>query len=548
MINQTELRIAEGVIRLRNDALAAQSNFRDLWQDTADWILPMFGRIQTQRSPGERLGVHLSDVTARTEARNMASGLSAQIIPPDQTFYELQDDSRETRDNQEHIEYLGQLAEDSHGILFDSNFKEEFDSSLLSLIVFGNAALFPNWSVQRGLTHRSYPIGSYQLRQNEDGIIDTMILTVKRTARQLEQRYGDAIGEHVRKALDDQVAGRDTENEFSVIQIVRPRTDRDVRSITNMNMPFQSLHIGELDRNILEEGGFNSFPFATPRWWRSPGELYGRGQGTEILPQVQKLNQMETDSADSGNMWVNPPLEILESFDGVVNIAPRALHHVTELNTIKAIDLGARGAYPISKDALEGQREIIKEAFLKNALEQISSLTGDRRTTVEIFARLKEGFKKLSQPIGRTFSELLNPDISRSIRMLIQNGEVAPPPPTLKNVKIKYTGPLALALQDQHVEAFDLWLDMVTRMAEVKPNSVDNIDFDEASRDVGRFMGVKESHIKPIKVRDEEREALAKAQQAQAELEAAQVAAQGYGQTTKAPEPGSAAEQLTGAM
>lgn len=553
MASQTEQKIAEHVINLRDASWAEQQNFRNLWQDTADWILPMFGRIQNRRAPGERLGVHLSDVTARTEARNMASGLSAQIIPPDQTFFELQGGRR---DDDQVDEYLGQLSEDVHSILFDSNFKEEFDDALLSEIVFGNANLFPSWTARHGLNHRNYPIGTYQIRRNENGIVDTVILTLPRTARQLQQRYPKTIGDHVKKALDTEASSGEQTEIFKIIQIIRPRTDFNRRLPFGMknalNMPFQSLHIGELDRNVLEEGGFPEFPNAIPRWWRSPGEIYGRGQGTEILPQVTKLNQMELDHADSGNMWVRPPLEVLESFDGKVIMEATALHHVVERDTIKAIDLGARGAYPVSKDALEAQRDIIKEAFLKNALEQISSLTGDRRTTVEIFARLKEGFKKLSQPIGRVFTELLSPDISRVVKLLIRNGQVQQPPPQLQKVNIKYTGPLALALQDQHVEAFDIWLDMVARMDEVRQDQLDrpsdNIDFDESARDIGRFMGVKESHVKPRAKRDAERQARAEAAQQRQALETAQALAQGYGQTTKAPESGSAAEQLQEAV
>ena len=550
MPSQSEQKISENVINLRDDAWSKQQNFRNLWQDTADWILPMFGRIQTQRAPGERLGVHLSDVTARTEARNMASGLSAQIIPPDQTFYDLQDGGFE--EDNENVEYLGRLTEATHSILFDSNFKEEFDDALLSEVVFGNANLFPSWTPKHGLNHRNYPIGSYQIRRNENGIVDTVILTLPRTARQLQQRYPKTIGENVKKALESEAAGREVQDIFKIIQIIRPRTDFNRRlpfgMKNSLNMAFQSLHIGEIDRNILEEGGFEEFPNAIPRWWRSPGEIYGRGQGTEILPQVTKLNQMELDHADSGNMWVRPPLEILESYEGKVIMAAGALHHVVERQTISAVELGARGAYPVSKDALEGQRDIIKEAFLKNALEPISHLTGDRRNILEIVSRLKEGFKKIGQPIGGVFTELLNPDISRVVKLLIRNGQVEQPPPQLQRVKIKYTGPLALALQDQHVEAFDLWLDIVTRMEEVQPGTVDNIDFDEASRDLGRFMGVKESHVRSTSKRDQIRQQRQEALQQQQALEAAQVAAQGYGQTTKAPEAGSAAEQLQGAL
>ena len=254
----------------------------------------------------------------------MASGLSSAIIPAGQEFFDLRSADKEVRDDAEVEEYLSELTEDVHQEMFATNFIEEFNVNLISLIVFGNAGTLPRWTVKTGLVYRTYPIGSYQLRQDEDGKTDTFLVTVKRTARQLKKQFPKTIGENVTKALGEQNSGQNTtEDKFSIIQIVRPRSDRKPDMIDNRNMPFESLFIGELDRNILLESGFPEFPFATPRWFRSPGELYGRGQGTELLPQVRKTNQMEADKTQAGNRWVQPPLEILDSFDGTVNLSPR---------------------------------------------------------------------------------------------------------------------------------------------------------------------------------------------------------------------------------
>lgn len=538
-----ETKIVENVILLRDAELSKQANFRQLWQDTADWILPMFAKITTKRVPGERLGEILHDITARTEVRNMSSGLSSQIIPPGQQFYDLKSGDRDLRDDAEVDEYLSGLTEEVHEEMYATNFIEEFNAALLSLVAFGNANTLPMWTLKTGLFYRTYPIGSYQVRQSAQGVIDTMILTVKRTARQLAQRFPKTIGLQVKAALEMQATNTDAGPEiFSVIQIIRPRTDR--RPSMKNNMPFESLMIGEIDKNILEEGGFREFPHAVPRWFRSPGETEGRGVGTEILPQVMKLNQIEADKTQAGNRWVEPPLEVLDSFDGTVNLSPRAQNFVVEANSIKAIDLGAKGSYPISREELEEQRNIIREAFFKNVFEPVSPLTGDRRTTEEIRARLSEAFKKLSQPLGRIFTESLDPQIERTVMLLIRNGVVAQPPPQLRRVKIEYTGPLALALRDQHIIAFDNWLLMNERMEALSPGTIDNIDFDEASRDLARFMGVKESHIRPIEVRETIRADRQREQAKQVAMEQLAAAAQSYGQTTKAPEPGSAAEEL----
>lgn len=535
------------MINLRDQAYADQANFRSLWQDTSNWVLPLHGRIEESRTPGERLGVHINDITAILEVRNMASGLSAQIIPPGQEYFKLAN-ADEDQDNDEINSYLDSLTEWAHTEQYNSNFIEEFNVALLSLIVFGNAAFYPYWTLRTGLTHRNYPIGSYQVMQNEDGVIDTFILSCKKTLHEVVSRYQD-LGKGMASDLEALKAGRgEPFKQYEIVQLIRPRASRDANSMTNVNMPWESVHVCKEDRYVLEESGFPEFPIAVPRWSRSPGEVYGRGIGTEILPQVTKLNQMELDITFAGQQWAKPPLEVLDTFDGNVNLTPGAQNFVTQLNSIKGIEFGARGQYPYGKDILQDQRSIVQEAFFKSTFEQLSMLTGDRRTTAEIYGRMKEGFKKISQPIGRIFSELCSPVIQRSVRLLIDNGAVPSPPPSLRSAKIEYTGPLALALRDQHVEAFDIWFDFGARMEEVSPGALDNIDFDESIRDIGRFLGVKESHIRKIAERDAIRERRAEQLRQQQALEAAQVAAQGYAQTNQAPVPGSPAENLQGVL
>jgi hypothetical protein len=512
----------------------------------------MFAKITTRRVPGEPLGNELYDITARTEARNMSSGLSAQVVPAGQEFFDLQSNDRSLVDDPEVNEYLAQLTEDVHEQMFASNFMEEFNAAVLSLITFGISDTFPDWTRKTGLVYRTFPIGSFQVRENSHGIIDTKIITVKRTARQLFQKFGRKIGPKVKEALEAQAKGTDEDPWFEVIQIVQPREvfrpDLLFGMSNKRNMAFESVFVGVLDRNILLEEGFPEFPFAIPRWWRSPGEVYGRGQGTEILPQVKKLNQMEADKTQAGNRWTEPPLEVLDTFDDNVDLSPRAQNFVTEMGSIQAIDLGAKGSYPIAREELDTQRDLIKEAFFHDAFAPLTELTGDRRNELEIRGRLGEAFKKLAQPLSRLFTELLDPLVSRSTQLLIRSRMVNPPPAQLSSVKIVYTGPMALALRDQHVNAFDNWMLRVEQMEALQEGVVDNVDFDKAARDLARFIGVKESHIRIVAERDKIRVERQRQQRVQEELAAAQAAAQAYGQTNQTPAEGSPAESLMEAI
>ena len=539
---------AKEIIALRDRELSRQSNFRNLWQDTADLMYTLENKIVNTRTPGEPLTTHLHDITAKTEKDNMTSGLISQLIPAGQEFFGLRASDRKLNALQNIERYFSQITEGAHEEMFNSNFMLQLDNTIKSEIVFGTGNIFSDWRFGKGLFYRDYPIGSYQVLENDMGIIDTMIMTIPKTASQAEEKFGDKLGPLVKAALAKEA---DVNEMFNFIHLVRPRKQRQRGRIDVLGMPFESFYVGEMDMDIIEESGFPEFPFHTPRWTKGSSEVYGRGVGTEILPQVRVIQRMMRDLIECGNKWNGPPLEILESgFDGNVDVTPNAQNFVTQMKSIAAIDQGVRGSFPITKEMLEDQRTIIRDAFFKNVFEQLATLTGDRRTTLEIVERLKEGLKKLSNPIGRLFSELFNTLIPRTVLLLIRNGVLPQPPAELrgKSFKVEYTGPLALALKDQHVRAFEFWVGLIGTMNEVFPGVADNVDSDEAIRDIGQFLGVKTNHIRSERDRDAKRAEDAKAAQADRQLEIAAMAAQGYGQTTKAPEPGSGAEQIQAAI
>ena len=171
---------------------------------------------------------------------------------------------------------------------------------------------------------------------------------------------------------------------------------------------------------------------------------------------------------------------------------------------------------------------------------------------MEIRQRVMEAFRKIGTPIGRLESELFTPQITRCFMLLVRNGVIDPPPPELqgKNLKIVYLGPLSLAQQSSEVSASKRWVGAIIEAEGQSPafaGAMDNVNIPKTVRRWGRIEGVNEDDIATeSEVADKIAQRQAAAEQ-QKQLEMAQVAAGAYGQTTKAPEPGSAAEQLGGA-
>ena len=537
---------AKDGIALRDKALAKQQPVRSMWQSISDLIFPQTYGITTKRSDGQQLMLNIFDSTAIEALEDGSSGIASNLFPPGQRFFEFKVPLG-VEEDQDAIDYLYYLTEVLHEEVFNSNYVTQTGNTIQYWFGFGTGANYCDWTVADGLNFRDYAIGTYQCLENSKSIIDTIILTMPMTARQIKQEFGDgnkSLGAHVDRALDP--TANNSYDDFNVVWIVKPRKDRDDSKIDNRNMAWESLYINEKDQIVLEEGGYEEFPFAVPRYTVLYREVYGRGRGTMLLPKTRVLNRSVKDFQEMENKWVNPARVILDTFEGQVDVTPGAENFVTQMDSIRPIDMGANGAYPVTKDMIEFRQEDIRKGFYNNAFEPITGLKGDRRNTTEIVERLREGLKKATRPFGRLFNELPTPQLTRAALLLIRNNVVERPPASLQGrpMQFRFINPLALALEDQQASGGLRWVEALGNAKEIFPGVTDNVDSDTWARELGESWGVSRRIIKPIDVRDEQRQQKAELAAQQEKLEMLQAGANAYSQTTKAPEEGSAASLL----
>jgi hypothetical protein len=522
------------------------SNFRNLYQEVADHMLPRENQIIGVRTPGEDKSKQILDPTAMLDLQDMVSGLSAAFFPPGELAFGLTVKDRQLANVDIVKRYLALASQITHDELFASNFMLQLNETLSSLIGFGTGNLFSEWVAGTGLNYKDWDISFYTIKQNSLGLVDTVILKYPLTARQAVQEFGDDVGEKVLAAFKNP----DTVSKvFPFIHRVGPREERN-RSLTDfLNMPVESLYVNVDEQILVDKGGFDEFPNAVPRWKKSSNEKYGRGQGTIALSVSKELQQMHNDFVECGNKWNNPPREVLDAaVEGRVDVRPGASNRVTQMNSIKSLDDGIKGNFPITKDMLEFIQDIAHRIFFVDVFAPLANLPGDRRTTVEIRERVKQAVKKLAGPIYRLQSELFTPVITRSVLLLIRNGVIPQPPVELqgRGFGIEYISELALAIRDQQSQAFIQFADLVSALDPVFPGAKDIINIDRALPDIGFTFGMKVEHLSTQEEIEEIRRVRAEQLAEQKAKELAQIAAQGYGQTTKAPEEGSLAEIVTG--
>jgi len=518
-------------------------NFRNLWQEAADLEFPRESNICTTKYRGTEQTRKVYDPVAITDSKEMGDGMLSAIIPTGEYFYKW----NVSKDNiggqsDEFDDWCARATDKHHRSLFASNFMSQESEFMRSLIVFGTGNIYSEWSVKAGgLNFKDYDIALYIMLMNSEGVIDTMMIKFPYSARQAVDKWGEKAGQKINEAYKD---SKKKEDIFEILHIVRPRENRNPRFYEDpMNMPWESVYIDVEHKHLIDEGGFPEFPYHPARWMVTTGEIFGRGVGTQILPQVRALQQIWCDLIESANKHNNPPLEVVGELEGELKIFAGAINHVQETGTIVPIP-GLQGNFPIPKEIYEMMTEMIHKAFYKNVFNPISDLKGDRRTIPEIRERIVEGLRRAGQPVGRIQTEHYEPLLRRTLMLLIDNGEIPRPPLGLETVEIEYLGLMANALSSGQAAAYQKGVAIGVELKESIPQILDNINVDEGYRNLCRQLGMRAEDIKSEDDRDAIRAARQAELQKQQALQAAQVAAQAYGQTTGAPEEGSPASEI----
>lgn len=527
---------------------AKQANTRNLWQRTADHMYP-YVQITSKFMPGADRTQYIYDITPMQDAKKMTAGFKHVLVPSGQTFFEIKVHSRYSS-NETVQRYLSYLTEAAHEAIFASNFMTVIDDVLRSMILFGPGCIFQTWEKDGGLKYKYCKVGSYVIFEDKFENIIGSIHRFKLSATEAYKEYKEKAGKTVLKAIEKPETMYD---EFWFLyKVMRRKSNPRISDKVNFNMPFGAWVVNEKDEVTVSDGGFPENKYIVGRWERPEYEKDGRGVGTEILPEVKVLFQMKKDLQECGNKWVNPARQALaDSVEGEIRTGPGGITWVNQVDSVRAMDQAMNGNFPIGKDQLQMEYDIIHDAFFRNAFDPLEELKGDRRTTLEIQERIRGTLKHLGPQAGRIWKESMSPVLTGSILDLIRNHEVEQPPEELAGVNfgLEYVGPLALTLKSEQTRGFQEWAVVVGQIAAQFPESgaADNIDFDDAIPRMGRTLGVNAEDISTEEERAGKRQARQQLQQQQQLLMAAQVAGGAIKDTSKKPEEGSPAEELMAA-
>ena len=506
--------------RLKSD----QSSWLAHWRELNDYILPRrFRYLNTDVNKGTKRNDKIINSTPIRAARVLASGMMAGITSPVRPWFRLllADGTPPTRTSTRVKAYLYELEQALRIAFHRSNFYNALPVVYGDLGVFGTSSMIIEPDDEDGIRTYVLPLGQYVLQNGPRQNVTTLMREIQLTFGQMGEMFPRAaLSESVQNALRE---GR-VDELWPVMHAIMPNLDFMPGYLGPRGKRYLSVWFeknGPANTGFLRVSGFEEWPAPTARWNVTGEDVYGYSPGMDALGDCKSLQLYERRSAQITDKIATPPMVGPAALrNQQASISPGAWIPVDEVGGKQvrpAIDLSPQAVPLLDQKGMRIERRI-NEAFFADLWLMLAE--SDRReiTAREVDERHEEKMLQLGPVLDRLHDELLDPSITRSHALLGRANKLPTPPPELVGapLKIEYISIMAQAQKLLFTTGIERLLGLVGNIKAADEEVVDNVDFDEATREYADLLGVA-----PKIVRDADAVAIRRSQRQQAQQAAA---------------------------
>lgn len=513
---------------------ARRAPWDSLWEELAAIVHPRRS-LTSNRNPASSGGLpdrtriaESFDGTAMRANRTLANGQAARITPMGARWFGLRP-PEELAESATAVAWYQKCGEVLARKLAASNFYNRAHEHYLDRGAFGTAALeVLAGKHNRGLHFRSYPIGTYSVAHDERDEVDTITRLLHLAPKQILQMFGEEdTPASVLKKLEDPAAAL---TPLEIRHTIRPRLQRDPRRRDAKNKAYESTYILCGEKHLLREEGFDEFPVAVSRWELWGDSPYGWAPSYLALPEATQANFIEQMKDTLLEISAFPRVLYPSNIKGDIDFRALGLTCYDPSNGHEPREWLTNGRYDIAKDGSADKRRAIEEAFYVPLFSAISQL--DRQATATEVRAIVTESRELFHPIFANLTrEFQGPVLKRAFSILLRQGELPPPPPSVlqedslgsfvADPAVEYTSIMALALEQSQIANFADCLSVLGPVIQNDPAALDFLDTDAIGPAFFRYKGLPEDFIRSPQEIAEIREGRAQAAQAQAATQVA---------------------------
>lgn len=489
-----------------------------VWRDVFDHMAPERGHGfqggAVTANDAQAKKAEIFDSTAIDAGRMFASGLASGMHPANSIWFGL-DVGHESEDERRWLDTASRIIfENIHAANFDAAAGECHAD-------MGPAGWFVLYTDEReegGYHFEHWPLAQCFIAASKPGgIVDTIYREFELTIEQAVNEYGL---KNMSSTVQDKyrLGGSELDQKISICWAIYPRKVHAVGAALAKNKPFASCHHEVATKHLVRESGYDEFPCAVPRWRLIPGTPYATGPGSDALPDIKTLNQIQKLELASLDIAVAGMWKAVD--DGVLNpktvrIGPRKIVMMADTKNMEPLETGAD--FQVSFAKAERLQASIRKILLA---DQLQPADGPAMTATEVHARVQLIRQQMGPIFGRLQAEFLQPLIERCFNIAYRAGILGQAPESLANRSyiVKYVSPLARAQRLEEVTAIDAFLLGLAQTFQVDPTVMDLVDMDATHRERAMALGVPAKLIRSVDdvtARREMKKQAAQEQQAQ---------------------------------
>ena len=511
---------AQRLVRLYDRTVAARATWDGVWQNLAALIRPLRIDVRTKRAPGAMQTQAIFDGTAPKAASDLASAMYGSMSPVDMQFFRLVMKYKPLNEEHDVRLWLEECEERLLLAFQQSNFESEAHELYQDLVVFGTGCMLmeerPGANPAfNGFQFRTVPPGRFTVLEGADGRVESVFRVYTLSIQSAYDIWGAQLHEATLAKLE-----KEPDAPVVILHMMQPvrqgyRTSRRA---------YESVYIEYERKRLLSQQYHRRLRFLVPRWSKTSEEVYGRGQGHIVYPDVATLNRAVEMRFKQWAKQLDPP--ILTVDDGVIGklrLAAGTRTIVSNIDAVKPLETGAR--WDVAQFNEENLKAAIRNGFYADKLQLPNK---QYMTAYEIQQQVEIMQRELGPTIGRVKNEFLNLLVENGFDYMFNAGALPAPPPLILqaaqmgygNLGIDYESPLVRSQRQHDIVALDRTIQSLTPLASANPEVLDNFDFDWLSRHVGEAAGLPTQGFRPVdevkQVREERQAQVAEQQQAAA--------------------------------
>lgn len=516
---------------LYNNLKVIRQNFETEWQNTAKYFRPIKTDITTEKTPGDKKDMFVSnDSTAVVALENFASILNGTLTNKATPWFTLKIDDEELKDNDQVAEYLKTVADKMWNIIYDTkgNFENAHYENLKDFGTFGTIAMKIEEGKTSLINFKAIHIKNILINENEEGKVDTCILLMKISAKDIVKKFeGGNVDE---KIIKDAEKAPNTNYEIRLY--VMPRDEREKNKIDVLNKPFKGIWYDPTHKKIIVETGFDSYPIAIGRSAKGINETYGTGQAMYALADARTLNRMWYDYFFSVQRVNRPSWIANAQFEKQLDLQPDAINYtksaVANGRALEAINNNV--AINPLENLIAQKQEAIRKIFF---LDKLSVLDDPRATATQILELRAESYRIMGS-IASSLQQYLESILDRVFDILMKKSysldgaggltllpdAIFPEMPEammkkdeitgntkFSKIKTEFINPINQANQLGKNNSVDVFLMSIMNLAQANPSILDTVDFDAIARYKADILQIDPNLIKNSDKVEEERKA-----------------------------------------